>query len=75
MQGLTLSIALLLAEETILTIAGKQKLSLIMKQTTMALFAGTVSYKIEELTDSRFILSSYAANGNLQFKTEYLRFD
>lgn len=36
---------------------------------------GKISYKIEDLTDTRLILSSYAATGSLQFKTEYVRFD
>lgn len=37
--------------------------------------AATVTYKIEELTDNRLIVSSYTSSGNLQFKTEYIRLD
>jgi hypothetical protein len=37
--------------------------------------AGTITYKIEELTDNRLVVSSYSSFGNLQFKTEYIRLD
>jgi hypothetical protein len=35
----------------------------------------TVTYKIEELTNNRLVVSSFSAAGNLQFKTEFLRND
>ena len=35
----------------------------------------TISYKIEALTNTRLVVSSYSASGNLQFKTEYIRLD
>jgi hypothetical protein len=36
---------------------------------------GTVTYKIEELTNNRLVVSSFSSSGNLQFKTEYIRLD
>lgn len=36
---------------------------------------GTVTYKIEELTNTRLVVSSFSSAGNLQFKTEYIRLD
>jgi hypothetical protein len=37
--------------------------------------ARTVTYKIEELTGNRLVISSFSPAGNLQFKTEYVRND
>ena len=37
--------------------------------------ARTVTYKIEELTNNRLVVSSFSPAGNLQFKTEYVRND
>jgi len=36
---------------------------------------GTVTYKIDELTNTRLVVSSFSSSGNLQFKTEYIRLD
>lgn len=36
---------------------------------------GTVIYKIDELTNTRLIVSSISSSGNLQFRTEYVRLD
>jgi hypothetical protein len=35
----------------------------------------TVTYKIDELTNNRLVVSSFSSSGNLQFKTEYIRLD
>jgi hypothetical protein len=35
----------------------------------------TVTYKIDLLTNTRLIVSSFSSSGNLQFKTEYIRLD
>ncbi len=37
--------------------------------------ARTVTYKIEELTNNRLVVSGLSPAGNLQFKTEYVRND
>ena len=36
---------------------------------------GTATYKVEELTDTRLVVSSFSPAGHLQFKTEYVRND
>jgi len=36
---------------------------------------GTVTYKIDLLTNTRLVVSSFSSSGNLQFKTEYVRLD
>jgi hypothetical protein len=36
---------------------------------------GTVTYKIDELTNDRLVVSSFSSSGNLQFRTEYIRPD
>lgn len=37
--------------------------------------SGTVTYKIDELTNTRLVVSSFSPSGNLQFRTEYIRLD
>jgi hypothetical protein len=37
--------------------------------------ARTETYKIEELSSDRLVISSFSPAGNLQFKTEYIRND
>ncbi len=36
---------------------------------------GKVTYKIDELTSDRLVVSSFSPSGHLQFKTEYTRID
>jgi len=49
------------------------KISLKFEADHYGTIPGTATYKIEELTNSRLVVSSFSPAGNLQFKTEYVR--